>query len=1135
MATLMFDLDQLDSDSEPDRRQTGQWRLSRIELVNWGTFAGHVAIEIAREGHLFTGASGSGKSSLLDAITTVLTPDRWLRLNAAAQDASSRQGDRSLMSYVRGAWTREADENTDRTMTTHLRPRATWSGILLRYEDLQNAPVLLGRVFHAPGTRTDSASLKDARLFVRGDLALLDLKPHVENGIDARRMTAAIPDALITTGGRHGRFHERVVRQFGFRSDTTLQLLHRTQSAKNLGTLDALFRGFMLDAPDTFARSDNAVEQFTELDRAHAHVVDLRRQADALRRVDESITAYDAASAETSALAALYNAVDPYTVRLRSRLAHGALRPARAVVARAESTARETARELALARDALETAKARVRNEGGARVEVLRAGVTAAELQEHTVTRERDRVAAELATIGAPFPNDAEEFAELAATAMTESTREVPAVAFEVRDQASEARKALDAVQRRLRELRDHRSNLDARLLAVRSLLADTLGLPESALPFAGELLQVLPEHAGWRGAIERVLAPLATTLLVAEEHLAPVRRAVEGRHLGVRLVIEAAKIDAAEPRRPKDPRSLRHRVEVARGPFASHLRQRLATDFDYACVEHPDELDGVERGVTAGGLLKRSSRRYEKDDRSGVTDATRWMLGGDTEARLDALLARREEAEAQARTTAAADARADAERESALARRGVFQRIAELTWASVDIASAAAETAAHRAELTALTSGSLALRDAQEAHDRAEERASVADTSHAGSLRSEGAARDALARIETQLAELEASPVEPLDEAVSGRLDVRFRAVKRSLTLDNADAVAREVLGALSREKDAATRCRGDAESRFAARAADFRATWPTVGTELTTEIGDRAGYRELLEGILARGLPEKEGEFRRLLRERSRDVVAHLLDDLRSAPGLIRDRILPVNASLGRSPFEGTDRFLEIDVRMARTPEVEEFLSDLRRIVEGNWADESAAGAEQRFAVLQRVVGRLGSKDRVDLDWRTRMLDTRLHVSFLAREKDVTGRVLRVYDSSEGLSGGQRQKLVIFCLAAALRYQLTEEEDDAPRFGSIMLDEAFDKADSRYTRNAMEVFREFGFHMILATPQKLLQTLEPYVGAITSVSNPDRRASRLANVVFQAPGAADEAAVIPPDAGPSADAAAGAAEPAG
>jgi uncharacterized protein YPO0396 len=311
-------------------------------------------------------------------------------------------------------------------------------------------------------------------------------------------------------------------------------------------------------------------------------------------------------------------------------------------------------------------------------------------------------------------------------------------------------------------------------------------------------------------------------------------------------------------------------------------------------------------------------------------------------------------------------------------------------------------------------------------------------------------------------------------------------------------------VQSALSKEKDASASRAADAEASFAGRAAEFRLGWPAASAELTADIRDRYGYRELREGIIARGLPEKESEFRKLLRERSQDVVAHLLSDLRDAPGLIRERILPVNASLGRSPFEGADRFLEIDVKTTRTPEVDEFLTDLRRIVEGNWADESAAGAEQRFAVLQRVIGRLGSKDRVDMDWRNRVLDTRLHVSFLAREKDVAGRVVRVYDSADGLSGGQRQKLVIFCLAAALRYQLTEEEDEVPRFGSIVLDEAFDKADSRYTRNAMEVFREFAFHMILATPQKLLQTLEPYVGAITSVSNPDRDASRLANVVF-------------------------------
>lgn len=1100
MTMLSFPTDE----PEVDPTRPGQWRLAQIEIVNWGTFAGHVSVDVARAGHLFTGASGSGKSSLLDAIAAVLTPDRWLRLNAAAQDGASRQSDRTLMSYVRGAWSKEADETADRATTTYLRSKATWSGILLRYENLRDEPVVLLRVFHAPGTRTEPTALKDARIFTRGHVKLLDVKSHVEGGIDARRMSKAFPDALITTGGRHGRFHERIIRQFGFRGDATLQLLHKTQSAKNLGTLDALFRGFMLDQPGTFARAETAVEQFTELDAAHKHVVDLRKQADALRKVDEAITTFDLAGAEMAAISDLHEAVEPFTAGLKLRLAKEAAGPARAALARAESDLSDAAREQRLAAEALETAKARVRDEGGARVELLQERIDSAQRAEDVTRQYRAQLTAELMRIGAPMPEDPEQFAELLAAAVTEVARDIPAVSYEVRDAASQARKALDEVTRQIQALRDHRSNLDEKLLSARRFLADAVGVPASTFPFAGELISVAEQHSAWRGAAERVLAPFASTLLVRDEHLVAARRAADSRTLGVRLVIEAVPHAVDEPRRPKDARSLVHRLAVSDGPFASYVRRRMASEFDYACVSHPDELDDVERGVTIGGLVKRNSRRYEKDDRHEAGDATRWVLGGDTHARLEALLERRREAMAAMEEASARDAEADSFRQDAVSRRDVFTRVSTFSWDQVDLASAMAVTAAQRDDLRVLTSESGTLREAQEAAERATQRLDETNAKHARALGAHAVARNHVESIEAHVAELEATPYIPVEERIADALVGRFRAERRSVSLETVDEVARKVQSALSKEKDAAASRAADAEASFAGRAAEFRLGWPAASAELTADIRDRYGYRELREGILARGLPEKESEFRKLLRERSQDVVAHLLSDLRDAPGLIRERILPVNASLGRSPFEGADRFLEIDVKTTRTPEVDEFLTDLRRIVEGNWADESAAGAEQRFAVLQRVIGRLGSKDRVDIDWRNRVLDTRLHVSFLAREKDVAGRVVRVYDSAEGLSGGQRQKLVIFCLAAALRYQLTEEEDEVPRFGSIVLDEAFDKADSRYTRNAMEVFREFGFHMILATPQKLLQTLEPYVGAITSVSNPDRNASQLANVVF-------------------------------
>lgn len=1082
----------------------GQWRLARIELVNWGTFAGHATVEIARKGHLFTGESGSGKSSLLDAIAAVLTPDRWLRLNAAAQEGAARQSDRTLMSYVRGAWSKETDANADRAVTSFLRSKATWSGILLRYENLTDAPISLLRVFHAPGTRTEATSLKDARILVRGEIGLKAVEPHLRNGIDARRMAAALPDALITTGGKHGRFHERVVRLFGFRGDTTLQLLHKTQSAKNLGTLDALFRGYMLDHPGTFARADNAVEQFTELDRAHTHVVDLRRQADALRGVDAAITAYDAAAADKSTAAELHDAVDPYMAILTLRLAREELPPARAELARATARLNDAEREHQLATSSLETARARVRDEGGARVEVLTAQIDLARAQENSVTSERKLLVRELDRLGAPVPNNAEEFADLLATATTESAREVDLVPHALYDARSEARRAHDATERLIRAARDSRTNLHPRLLAARAELAQLLRVPENVLPFAAELLSVLPAHAPWQGAIERVLAPLATTLLVRDEHLSAARRAADSRNFGARLVIETVPPTVGPPRRPRHANSLVHRVAIADGYFAPFLQARLVADYDYACVDSPDEFDDVDRGVTIAGLVKRSSSRYEKDDRYDVDDATRRMLGGDVQERLDALLHRLHQQNTTLAAATTAVEQAEAELAAAAERRGAYSRVAAYSWERIDTAGVRTAVDARVAELEALTTASAPLQKAQAAHERAKDRLAEADMGRTQATRACALAEARERSVQERIEELEATPAPSMATDVLAELERRFRAERRSLSLEVVDLVARQVQVGLSRDKDAAAKRVQTAAEAFAGSAASFAATWPAASADLTREIGDRYGYRALLEGIVARGLPEKESAFLALLRERSQDLIAHLLSDLRDAPALVRERILPVNASLGRSPFEGSDLFLEIEVKTTRTSEVEQFLADLRRVVEGNWADESLATAEERFGVLQAVISRLGSKDRVDQDWKTRVLDTRQHVSFLAREKSTTGRVGRVYDSSEGLSGGQRQKLVVFCLAAALRYQLTDEDGEVPRFGSIILDEAFSNADSSYTRRAMDVFRAFGFHMVLATPQKLLQTLEAYVGAVTSVSNPTRNATRIANVVF-------------------------------
>lgn len=1104
MTLLEFPTDRAAS---PPDTAVGQWRLARIEVVNWGTFDGHHRIDIARRGHLFTGASGSGKSSLLDAIACVVTPDKWLRFNAAAQDATSRSDDRSLVSYVRGAWSNEADGAYERAVSAYLRRGATWSGVLLRYENLRDAPVTLVRVFHLRGVSADKSDLRDLCLIDRGEVSLADLREFVAGGIEARRLKAARPEASVTTNWSHGPFYAKFRRIFGIEHQNALHLLHKTQSAKNLGSLDQLFRTFMLDEPKTFARAKSAVEQFGELDRAHAHIVELRRQADELRALETAIAEYETATDAAGRAERLSALLDPFHDRLTLRLADEERAQLRSDEARFRDRVSRAEGVVEAAEDRRTDAERRALELGGGDAEREQELLKLARQAADETAKRWQRLAETLRSVDIEHaPADAAEFAELRETASRELAAEVLHSQHDNDDHRAyfSAKHELQKVDGELEALKRRRSNLPPELLVARQQLADELGLAEQTLPFVGELIEVRPEFAEWAGAIERVLYPIASAMLVRDDLLTAVRRRVDRRHLGARLVFEAVPALAPPVRKASDARSLLYRIRVVGGPFAEWLQARLSTEFDLACVDSADELDDVERGVTLSGQIKKSARRYEKNDRYRIDDRRRWILGADNEAKVELLLERRRSI---ARELEASDARlqAAARRAAELTRRRtVFESIAQLDWTEIDRGAADARVEARRRRLDELTEGNDELRDAVEAREAAIQAVREAQTALGdarGDLRN---ATDRAAVLDRQIAELaDRVATTSIDDADATELERRYRDRQRSVSLDTVEKARRTAAEALHRELDAARRRQSSAEGRFVEGATVFKTNWPTAASDLTAQIGDRTGYRELLAGIVSRGLPEHEGNFMKLLRERSRDQMGLLASDLRNAPKEVVDRIAPVNASLGTSPFDH-DRFLRIEVRVQRSSEVTAFLADLQTITQGSWEDEDLDSAERRFAVLKRVMAKLGSSDYAEASWRRRCLDTREHVTFIAKEIDRAGRVVNLHESSAGLSGGQRQKLVVFCLAAALRYQLTADEDALPSYATIILDEAFDKADSRYTRMAMDVFVEFGFQMLLATPQKLLQTIEPYVGAVTTIDNPTRKLSQIANLAF-------------------------------
>ncbi|WP_108718582.1 ATP-binding protein [Miniimonas sp. S16] len=1116
----------------------GQWRLSRVQVLDWGTFSGLHTVDVARQGHLFAGESGSGKSSLLDAIATVLTPARWLAYNLAAQDAGAqRRSDRSLVTYVRGAWRRESDLESGGTTATYLRTGATWSGILLRYENGQGDVVSLVRLMHARSTASSPADVRQLHLIVRREVGLLDFGEHVRHGIDVRRLKQAFDAPGDTVTDQQTVFTQRLRRVLGIGqgsiardSENALLLLHRTQAARNLGSLDHLFRTFMLDEPRTFAMSDNAVEQFDNLDQAHQRVVEARRQVELLRVAEGPATAFERATSEAATAHELLDELDSFHDHRIAELLERSIAEDTALRATLAAAMDEATRSAVLAERELTAARREVDDRGGIGVALAQRRVTEEADAADRVRQLHERTASALASVAIPMPDSSAALAELQATARrtqdqaTEAKRRTDPDLYDAHDARAAAQRAVVELEGELEALRGRRSNMEPRLLATRTWLADVLGVAESALPFAGELLDVAPEHAIWRGAIERVLRPLATTLLVREEHLDRVVRAVEERHLGTRLVYQAVPAHVGGPPPVATADSLVHRLSLAPHPASGWLAVELAERYDYACVATPEELRRVRRGITVAGQVKGGRGRYEKDDRREVGDRRSWVLGSDNEEKREAvhaaLVQAREELARATEVVAALQGRA----EQQTRRITVLAGVVGLRWPELDRDGAAARVRDAEADLDRLVQGNADLATAREWVEQAragQERAASARDDAAGELavvhhrlaEREGELRVVRARVAGTAGNL--GSTDGVGGSVAGRdpearaalwalLDERYRAIRRKQTLDGVRESQAKVLKALTDERVVAEREARDAASRYEDVLRRIRSEFHALAPDLTVSVGDRAGWRRVREQVEGTGLPEHEQRFADLLRTQSRQLVAQLLNELRGALRAVRERIDPVNASLARSPFD-RDRHLRIVPSERRSQDVNAFLEDLRAVADGSWEGEDLAAAEVRFAVLRRLMTRLGSGEAADQAWRRRCLDTREHVTFLAQEIDLDGVVVNVHDSGEGLSGGQKQKLVVFCLAAALRYQLTDGEEAVPRYGTIVLDEAFDKADSAYTRMAMDVFVEFGFQMVLATPMKLLQTIEEYVGAITYVTCRDFKESQVGTVAMR------------------------------
>lgn len=1101
---------------------TMQWRAALLQLVNWGGFGGLTTVPMRGDATMISGASGVGKSTILDAYTALMMPSDT-KFNGASNDAVAGRarsiGQRNLLSYLRGAVDVVDDPRTGRPVEKLLRGRGgdTWGAVAMTFVNDRGGQFTVLRTYYVPRRATRSGEVQMQLVTHDGPLPLDTLEVAVAERFHANTLKKLFPGVRVhrTYAEFAAVLHARL--GIGANGDgaKALRLLARIQSGNQVRSVDELYKEMVLERPATYAAADRAIEHFDDLDAAHAamrteqHKLELlepitgihERKVRAARRLAELDSFGVTRSGDTP--------LRTWLLQEHLRLISHAVTTNRADrAATTDALAATTAAERALVADA-EAAQEAHRAAGGSTLQSLALSVEQEKVvrddraSRRTVLSDRLLPLIDVADASAPDIDSALMSAEAFAVLQLHARqwlagweREQERLKRE-RDGARDRRYPLSHRQAELRRergsLESQKGRVGSRMHELRAEVARASGFSEDELPYVAELLDLAPEEARWRTAVETVLGASARTLLVPVDRLSHFSRAIDGLHLRGRLVFEGVPLDLPDLG-PADPERIAGKLLFKDSPFSGWVQAHVAEQVRNAlCVEDASDLDGGGFRVTLAGQT-RSGRRgthgrtegrsiigFSNADAIEELDAELASIGADLDA-IDAEVAELDRRAAVLEHQRSAYDAVAVARFDDLDVEASERRLAELESRRTEILGADDELHVLEQQIERLAEQ---LESTRRVRFGLEERQRELNEQHGRLVDDEDLVND---RLET------AAPL-ALDEEQRDALAADFRAAAAPGDPDDLDRFAETSQRLAERLREAV----GDAEAELRRAddelAATFRAyklQWESPNLGATAEsYGD---YARILEEIRGTGLAGRRSEWRRRLTEWSGQDLVPLLGAMAASVEDIEDRLEPINAILRRLEFGGAGDRLRIRLRRLAPAHVQVFLRDLRALTARPAPDTDEADLEQRFAELSRFMEQLRRPAQGGdgtASERDRLLDVRRHVEVSAERYDsLTGELRATYRTLGEKSGGESQELVAFIVGSALRFRLGDEMRSRPRFAPVFLDEGFVKADSEFAGRAVRAWKGLGFQLVVGVPLDKVTGLEPHMDELLAIT---------------------------------------------
>lgn len=1096
-----------------DSSEQAGFRLNTLQLCNWGVLQNDkiFTFDFNNKSTLLTGRNGSGKTTIVDAIITLLVPKRYRFYNQSSS-GNTKDKERDEESYVLGAYGTSSDESSHSGKTKFLRDRNCISiinGVFRNEITKQSVSLMQVRYFSGNELVTYECITEKALLIKDIEDILQKEKAKLDRDKKWRQILKNKCGTEFWDSDGFSKYAARFKNLFGLKEDNenkSLKLFAQIVGMKELGNLNEFIRQKMIEGVDVDSEFENLHSNFITLIQCENEIAKTKCQLELLKpvvdtgkKIEESEKKKEKLSNDQNTVPAWYakTAIDILTKEIEDKNRE------KESIEKQNESIKSTIATLSTDIEVLSN------NSGIQKVHEKNRQINEKQKEKESVQKDRNVYEENIKVLGFKMPSSNDDFfknfkeTDLQKEEIHQKNEQLRQEEVDITIKNRELQNQKNAIEQELQSLGTRNSNIPLKNITIRNQIIDGTGLSENEIPFIGELIQVKEEEKNWNYAIERLLHNLALTLLVTEQNYQKVTEYVKGHDLNGRIVYLRVGLQMISDLPQISNDTVLGKISIKQGyPLSSWIEKHIFDKWNYICSDDFATISKNDKVITSSGLIK-NGLKHEKDDSEKIKQNFHNVLGWDNLEKRKALSTQLQKTNKDLDNLKQGAVRINEELNNLEKKKDSVKKILEyISYSEIDTDSIAIEIQKLIDEKNKLAKENNVEDIEHQITEKREERQKLQNRSEdlltsIGEIKNELKSKNESLKRNTSAYNsfIQIKKEEELRNLIK---DFKIHyGISEFLSISKLD-VERE---GLSQEISNNLRDENKAYGGYIKNLGDYMRNVRSPKEDIkkkygdwTTDFSDLIESREYLSDwnncynrLMKDELPKYQEKFNNYLHQNLNADIIRFKNFIDDGNQKIKRAIKTLNENLKQIPYgDAPKTYLYLKISDTKDQKIIEFNRMLKNAIPNAAGYDSEDAEEKAFRRIKQFIDFVKENDRN----RKYILDLRNWHSFAASElKYEDDSEYNYHSDSNSLSGGEKAKLTYTILASAIAYQFGINDSTTRSLRFVIVDEVFSKSDSINAQYAMQLFKQLDLQVMIVTPLDKLNIAEEYISSVHQV----------------------------------------------